>query len=648
MVQVPTKTQSKLRKIHHVLMSDQLKPQMTSWKCLHCTYLNTNSASTSCEMCMNDRHTNPNDTDVVMTPVSLKQLWYSYGKAQKSVVYFNCTKPPYHPLASTTFSTSYRHLPVTFEIPTYCGADRLQASGRSTTVTFTFAHKAIMLCKASLFGDYDTFDLMLKSTNRSHAQQLGRRVSPFDQTIWDKMICSITRATMLAKAKQVDLFRECLLATGDAILANVLQFDFVWGVGLPDAHSSVVNFPGSWRGLNVLGWALMEARTALGEMKISSDDTEMDSSSEDLSGCCRPNDGGIKDLSFDYEYGPAAFERLERPQKVGQSGHLCESLPVKSIVEISYPEAKNMKGQRGQVNVADMLSNIYENGLFMFGDSSSTVNKEIIPAIQHIFHEMNALRHDDRKRVSIIQQLVESCLDCQQVQARTIQKIYADLTSQSLTFEQQLKYSLLPQKEAALNILITKYHGGPGGVGKPQRNQTPYCDLDHTMVSSGHQRAHLISGYVVILGEAFGLEGETEAQNDRFLRDALKNIYYSHRENNSSNDCNKLSNQKIKNITADLKENMSVSDWITALIADINNQSNEADRIIDRQCIFEWASKNMAGDFKFKIFYDESRADDYKHMNPNRPTDENIYQPFLSPSVLIQMLEKVKLIQRKT
>ena len=620
---------------------------MTSWNCLHCTYVNTNSASTSCEMCMNDRHTNPNDTDVVMTPASLKQLWCSFGKAQKSVVYFNSAKPPYHPLASTTFSTSYRHRPVTFEIPENCGADRLKASGRSTTVTFTFAHKAIMLCKASLFGDYDTFDLMLKSTNRSHAQQLGRRVSPFDQTVWDKMICSITRATMLAKAKEVKLFRDYLLATGDAVLANVLQFDFVWGVGLPDANSSIVNFPGSWRGLNVLGWALMEARTAFGERELSSGDTEMDSGSEELLGCSRPNDGGIKDLSFDYEYGPAAFECLERPQNVGQCGNLSASLPVKSIVEISYPEARNLKGQRGQVKVTDMLNNIYQNGLFMFGDSSSTLNKEIIPALQHIFHEMNALRHDDRKRVSIIQQLVEACLDCQQVQARTIQKIYADLTSQSLTFEQQLKYSLIPQKEASLNILITNYHGGPGGVGKPQGNQTPYCDLDHTMVSAEHQRAHLFSGYVVILGEAFGFEGQTEAQNDRFLHDTLRNIQFSHREDDSSNVPNKLSNQKIKSITAELKDNMSVSDWITSLIADINNQSDDADRIIDRQCIFEWATKNMEGAFKFKIFYDESRADEFKHMNPNQPTDENIYQPFLSPSVLIEILEKAKLIQRK-
>lgn len=67
-----------------------------------------------------------------------------------------------------------------------------------------------------------------------------------------------------------------------------------------------------------------------------------------------------------------------------------------------------------------------------------------------------------------------------QVQAREILRIYSDMTSQNATFQRQLLYSLMRQKESSLDQMISRYHG-------------PRCDWDHTRVKPWEQRPHLFS-----------------------------------------------------------------------------------------------------------------------------------------------------------
>lgn len=122
-----------------------------------------------------------------------------------------------------------------------------------------------------------------------------------------------------------------------------------------------------------------------------------------------------------------------------------------------------------------MLLDTYKQGLHMHGGPDSSVNKIVIPAFRYIVSELNKLEPLDKKRVSLVRTLAEACQDCQQVQARVILRIYGDLTSQTETFESQLKYSLVQSKETALQVLITKYHSS--------------CDLDHTKVYPQNQRA---------------------------------------------------------------------------------------------------------------------------------------------------------------
>lgn len=62
-----------------------------------------------------------------------------------------------------------------------------------------------------------------------------------------------------AKFLQNKELNEFLCNTGDQVLVEASPHDKIWGIGMEQSHSSVEN-PTKWRGLNLLGFALMVVR----------------------------------------------------------------------------------------------------------------------------------------------------------------------------------------------------------------------------------------------------------------------------------------------------------------------------------------------------------------------------------------------------
>jgi hypothetical protein len=322
-------------------------------------------------------------------------------------------------------------------------------------------------------------------------------------------------------------------------------------------------------------------------------------------------------LSSEITFGDAAFGPL-RPVADLPMMHEGKSAPrlnVKKIVEASVPGVKHMMGERGAKYVTQMLSDCYFNGLFMHGPPTSAVNMEIIPAVQYIFRVFNDLPPKDSKRVSYLTALANACQDCQQVQAREIMRAFGDLTSQNDTFEGQLRYSLVRQKEAALNRYISRQHAR--------------CDEDHRNVQPWQQRAHLTSGYIALIGESFGFDGVAAAKNDRFLPQVQQ----------------ELGRISVKSLQKALLQDMSPKEWLQTLLSDINNQTAHSDRLINRNCIFKWVQNNMSQESAHLVFYDEERACEFEDLDPKAPIPENQYQPFLSPKVLVDMLSAAGMLK---
>lgn len=129
-------------------------------------------------------------------------------------------------------------------------------------VTYPTAEHWMMAEKARLFGDEEGLAAVLAAKSPGAAKAAGRKVRDFDEGKWAAERYGIVVAGNLAKFGQHDHLREFLLATGDKVLVEASPYDRVWGIGMgpndPDAGS-----PLKWRGLNLLGFALMDVRERL-------------------------------------------------------------------------------------------------------------------------------------------------------------------------------------------------------------------------------------------------------------------------------------------------------------------------------------------------------------------------------------------------
>jgi len=129
-------------------------------------------------------------------------------------------------------------------------------------VGYPTAEHFMMAEKARLFGDEQRLAEILAATSPGAAKAAGRRVVGFDEAVWcDNRVEIVTRGSVAKFSSSPDL-RRFLLGTGDRVLVEASPRDRVWGIGL-DEHHPDAPYPSRWRGLNLLGLALMRARAIL-------------------------------------------------------------------------------------------------------------------------------------------------------------------------------------------------------------------------------------------------------------------------------------------------------------------------------------------------------------------------------------------------
>ncbi|MEV0899709.1 NADAR family protein [Actinoplanes sp. NPDC049802] len=129
-------------------------------------------------------------------------------------------------------------------------------------VTFATAEHYMMWRKAVLFGDDVMAGRILTAGHPHEAKKLGGRVAGFDQRTWDEHRVPIVVAGNLAKFGGDPALRAYLLNTGDRVLVEASPLDRIWGIGL-SRDDEAASDPHRWRGLNLLGFALMRVRDEL-------------------------------------------------------------------------------------------------------------------------------------------------------------------------------------------------------------------------------------------------------------------------------------------------------------------------------------------------------------------------------------------------
>ncbi len=133
-------------------------------------------------------------------------------------------------------------------------------------VRFATAEHYLMWRKAVLFDDAETAAKVLVAPHPHAAKTLGRQVAGFDQQTWDEHRYDIVVAGNLAKFGQHPELRRYLLGTGERVLVEASPVDRIWGIGLA-ADDPAARDPARWRGLNLLGFALMRVRALLREQE---------------------------------------------------------------------------------------------------------------------------------------------------------------------------------------------------------------------------------------------------------------------------------------------------------------------------------------------------------------------------------------------
>ncbi|MCX5400087.1 NADAR family protein [Streptomyces sp. NBC_00102] len=129
-------------------------------------------------------------------------------------------------------------------------------------VTYSSAEHWMMAGKARLFGDAEAELAAREARTPAAAKKAGRLVRGFDEDVWARERFGLVVAGSVHKFGQDPELRAYLLATGNRVLVEASPLDRIWGIGLAKDDERAEE-PRRWRGLNLLGFALMEARERL-------------------------------------------------------------------------------------------------------------------------------------------------------------------------------------------------------------------------------------------------------------------------------------------------------------------------------------------------------------------------------------------------
>jgi ribA/ribD-fused uncharacterized protein len=127
---------------------------------------------------------------------------------------------------------------------------------------YATAEHWMMAAKARLFEDREAEQRALAAGSPAEAKKEGRLVRGFDETTWERERFRIVVEGSVHKFASDPALSSFLLGTGSKVLVEASPMDRVWGIGLA-ANDEAASHPERWRGLNLLGFALMQARERL-------------------------------------------------------------------------------------------------------------------------------------------------------------------------------------------------------------------------------------------------------------------------------------------------------------------------------------------------------------------------------------------------
>jgi ribA/ribD-fused uncharacterized protein len=133
------------------------------------------------------------------------------------------------------------------------------------SIVYKTAEQYMMAKKAELFNDTEIQNAIINNEDPRESQKLGRLVKGFNQEVWDNNKYEIVKQANLLKFGQNNELKSFIKGTGKQVLVEASPHDTIWGIGLTQHDSKALN-PTTWKGSNLLGFALMEVRDILNQL----------------------------------------------------------------------------------------------------------------------------------------------------------------------------------------------------------------------------------------------------------------------------------------------------------------------------------------------------------------------------------------------
>lgn len=129
-------------------------------------------------------------------------------------------------------------------------------------IPYKSAEHWMMAEKARLFQDDEFLEKIINCETPGEAKKLGRQVRKFDAEKWNEHRYEVVKQGNVYKFEQNPELKVFLQNTKNRVLVEASPRDRIWGIGM-SKNNEKANYPSQWRGRNLLGFALMEARDEL-------------------------------------------------------------------------------------------------------------------------------------------------------------------------------------------------------------------------------------------------------------------------------------------------------------------------------------------------------------------------------------------------
>lgn len=134
---------------------------------------------------------------------------------------------------------------------------------------FPTAEHFMMWQKAKCFGDEMRADMILDPTaGPDQVKAIGRKVENYDDAKWSEVRYGVVvLGTMLKFSQNPEFYEIMMERDGDKVIVEASPYDKIWGIGRHANDDLDLRNVYNWDGLNLLGYAVMEARARLRDLK---------------------------------------------------------------------------------------------------------------------------------------------------------------------------------------------------------------------------------------------------------------------------------------------------------------------------------------------------------------------------------------------